>query len=158
MTTVSRIAGSLAVVLAAVSFLATAVVAGEKENLAELEKLAGSWKMTSIENNGNAAPPQALERFKKVDIVIKGYSMTFLEEGKAVQELTISVAADQSPKTIDIKGAKAGTKGGKEETALGIYVLEGKTLKLCTDDRGKQRPKEFSSKGEGISLLVLDRK
>jgi uncharacterized protein (TIGR03067 family) len=153
--TTARIATRIFLSLALMSLFPAAANAGEKENLAELEKLAGTWQITSLESNGKAAPPQALEKFKTIDVVIKGESMTFMEAGKAVQELKIAVAADQTPKTIDIKRDK---KGGKTNTALGIFRLEEKKLTLCTDDLGKQRPKEFLSKGEGISLLVFERK
>lgn len=150
----TRISAPIALALAVISLFPLAAIAGEKENRAELEKLAGTWQITALESNGNAAPPQALEKFKKVDVVIKGDAMTFMEGGKAVQELKIAVVADQTPKTIDITA----TRGGKTEVALGIFVREEKKMKLCTDDRGKQRPKEFSSKGEGISLLTFERK
>ena len=47
--------------------------------------------------------------------------------------------------------------GKRERTFLGIYSLEGDTLKWCVDNRQKERPTEFRSAG-GKYLLVLKRK
>jgi hypothetical protein len=41
---------------------------------------------------------------------------------------------------------------------LGIYSLDGKTLKICSDNLGKERPKEFTTKDKkAVSLIVLVR-
>jgi uncharacterized protein (TIGR03067 family) len=58
----------------------------------------------------------------------------------------------KSPKTIDIV-----TLGGARKTALGLYQLDGDTLKLCLSlDPAKvsERPKEFGSR-EGESRVVV---
>ncbi|HYH68471.1 MAG TPA: TIGR03067 domain-containing protein, partial [Urbifossiella sp.] len=62
----------------------------------------------------------------------------------------------KSPKTIDIV-----TLGGARKTALGLYQLDGDTLKLCLSlDPAKvsERPKEFGSReGEGRVVVTLQR-
>ena len=46
----------------------------------------------------------------------------------------------------------------KGKTALGIYELEGDTLKLCYSQPGKDRPKEFTAaKGSGQAMSVWKR-
>ncbi len=44
----------------------------------------------------------------------------------------------------------------KGQTYLGIYLLEGDTLKWCVSTPGNERPTEFATKGSNF-LLVMKR-
>jgi uncharacterized protein (TIGR03067 family) len=66
-------------------------------------------------------------------------------------EGTFTIDQTKQPKTIDIRISD-------KEKALGIYELDGDTLKLCMiEDRdGNARPTEFAGKDKAI-LLVFKR-
>lgn len=60
--------------------------------------------------------------------------------------------ASKSPKTIDFA-----TLGGARKTAIGIYTLDGDTLKMCLSiDPVKvaERPKEFTTKAGDMRVIV----
>jgi uncharacterized protein (TIGR03067 family) len=119
------------------------------EAAAEIEKLKGTWKATSVQKDGA----------DHAEFVQAGMQMTFAEN-----TLTIGVAdpsADKTtsfyhldpsknPKEIDLIDS-AGQPSGK-----GIYALEGDKLALCTSNG--DRPTSFATKqGDGLQLVVLKR-
>ena len=57
----------------------------------------------------------------------------------------------QDPRQIEMTGTE-GDAAGKQ--ALGIYSLEGDTLKICYTMPGGQRPKSFESKPGSKAFLV----
>ena len=60
----------------------------------------------------------------------------------------------KKPKWIDI----IAKRDDKITTILGIYSLDGDTLKLCHNDPGKLRPTEFVTKpGDQRSLVTFAR-
>lgn len=141
--------GLLAVL--ALSFLLAADQPAAKEARQELEKLQGTWRFVSLEIDGQALPEGAL---KDAKIVIKGDAFDSSSFG-IVYTGTVKVDPTQNPKTIDL-AFNAGPEKGN--TTLGIYELDGDTLRLCLALNKKERPKEFSSKpGSGLALEKLKR-
>jgi uncharacterized protein (TIGR03067 family) len=117
----------------------------------ELEKLQGTWVVTSGEREGKPLP-EAMAKSAK--LVITGKRVQVFLKGKEDHEQTLEIDPGQNPKHMNLTREL----DGRKTTLLGIYSLEGKTLKLCGDDRGKERPTEFSTQGKpGYSLLVLER-
>jgi uncharacterized protein (TIGR03067 family) len=121
----------------------------------ELKALAGTWKPISSETDGNKTPEERL----------KDSRMTRYENGKVIgkrgdtvvlEGMVKKIDAAKKPKTIDTEITMGELKG---KTILGIYELDGDTLKVCIvlPDRG-ERPTEFSAKaGSGQSLTVYKR-
>ena len=136
---------------------ATTVLSDDKGTAAaELAKLEGSWAFVSLESGGKPAPAESLKEMKSIRLTIKGSTLTISRPGEAAREQTISIDATKNPQQIDItRGNDKGTK----RTALGIYKIEGKILKICTDDSGTERPTEFTSKEKhrAVSVVVLER-
>jgi uncharacterized protein (TIGR03067 family) len=61
----------------------------------------------------------------------------------------------QTPKTVN---ATVTEGEGKGTTMLGIYELDGDTMKCCFDPEGKKRPTEFkTSEGSTVFLNVHKR-
>jgi uncharacterized protein (TIGR03067 family) len=54
----------------------------------------------------------------------------------------IQVGTQKSPKAIDVTMTEGPNKG---KVMLGIYEIDGDTLKACFDPQGKKRPTEFKS-------------
>jgi uncharacterized protein (TIGR03067 family) len=103
----------------------------------------GTWKVTSIESEGRALPPDTV---KEVDM-----KFTFAPNGNLVEtasagvkkEGNYSIDFSKKPKEINLSLA------GKE--AKGIYELTGDTLKICIGET--DRPTEFATKKDVKSAL-----
>ncbi len=117
----------------------------------ESEKLVGTWKVTKAEHDGQ--PDKAL----------MNAVTTFAADGKFTAKFADGMAGDgtykldpsKKPKAIEIMMNFGANKGKSHE---GIYALEGETLKICSSDPGKPRPKEFATKADsGQMLFVLTR-
>jgi uncharacterized protein (TIGR03067 family) len=70
----------------------------------------------------------------------------------------IKLDTTTSPKSIDL--ISIDHPSGKTFTEVGIYEWDGETLRLCMDNTGKERPKEFKSPAgkEQIYLSVLKKR
>jgi len=78
------------------------------------------------------------------------------QQGKKVHgKGTISLDAGKSPKEVDTKFSEGPIAG---KTSLGIYELDGDTLKSCVAEPGDPRPKTFASRrGTRLMLVVYKR-
>ena len=111
----------------------------------ELKAIAGMWRPVSAENNG----------FKVTEDDLKGTRRSLDADGKwcvrqgdktVVEWKVKSLDPTKTPKAIDIEVASGEYKG---VVYLGIYELDGDTLRICfaMPDR-PVRPTEFSA-GQG---------
>jgi len=117
----------------------------------ELERLQGNWNFVSLEVEGMKLPAQM---FKGAKIIIKGDTFTSIT-GEATYSGTIKVDVTKQPKTIDLIFTEGPEKG---RTSLGIYELDGDSLKICLGLAGRDRPKEYVTKqGSGHALETLER-
>jgi uncharacterized protein (TIGR03067 family) len=115
----------------------------------ELEKLQGDWVMVSGERNGEALPDEQIKALKRT---IKDDEFTVMRDGETVAKGKFTVDPSKSPKTIDVTITEG---DNKDKTMKGIYEIDGDNYKVCFAPSGKDRPKEFSSKGdEGLTLSV----
>ena len=134
--------------------LVVAVLAGVPavaDEKADKDKLQGTWKFTSMERGGQAMP----QGDEAPTITFDGDKFT-VKGGEAVlQAGTQTLDASKKPKTVD---AKVTEGEGKGTTMLGIYELDGDTLKACFDTMGKKRPTEFkTAAGTDLMLVVMKR-
>ncbi|MCI0463725.1 MAG: TIGR03067 domain-containing protein [Gemmataceae bacterium] len=127
------------------------------------EKLQGSWRVVAFERDGK---PDLAQRNKQIRWVFRAGKVSIqqnaLERAAGTYEL---VDQAKNPKWIDLELTE--TMLGQERTViyLGIYQLEGDTLKLCfappaLPGIGLLRPTEFDTREAlkwGWSLLVLKR-
>jgi uncharacterized protein (TIGR03067 family) len=145
----SRILFALAAALLGAGLAATPATAEEKK---DLDKVQGTWKFTEMEQDGQPAPkgedmPTIV--FEKDKFTVKDPA------GKVLQAGTQVLDDSKKPKTVD---AKVTEGEGTGTTMLGIYELDGDTLKACFDPQGKKRPTEFkTTAGSGLMLVVLKR-
>ncbi len=119
----------------------------------EMEKMQGAWVLVSSERNGEPAPAENLKALKRT---IKGDEFTVFRDGEVLVKGKITVDPSKSPKTIDIMFSEG---ENKDKPVLGIYEIDGDNQKVCYGAPGnKDRPKEFSSKGDkGMTLSVWKR-
>jgi uncharacterized protein (TIGR03067 family) len=135
-------------VLAAAVFVVAADAPKDDATKKDLENLQGTWKVQSATRAGKEAPADEISKDK---LTFDGNRITVFN-GNREEKATFQLDASKKPPTIDITPDNNATK------ALGIYHLEGETLKLCFTKPGSERPKEFASKeGSEVALVVLKR-
>jgi uncharacterized protein (TIGR03067 family) len=133
--------------LAAVLFsLVSSSVALCDDASSDIKKLEGTWMPTSAELAGGNSPID----LKTMKLVIKDdtYSVTV---GNQSDKGTLKIDSKAKIKTMDITSTDGPNKG---KTILSIYELDGDTLKICYDLRGKNRPTEFKTKADTFLFLV----
>ena len=154
-----------AVLLLSIGFVATLAAARyddqkkDKEKPAQkkekgdpdLDKLSGTFLVTTFEENGKKFEGDDL---KKMKVVQKGAAWKFWY-GEEITEGEDKVFPDKKPKEIDSTYTNGLNKG---KTVKGIYEIDGETVKYCWAAPTKDRPKAFASKeGSGHTLMILKR-
>jgi uncharacterized protein (TIGR03067 family) len=132
-----RITLLIALAVAAIS------VAWAEDNEAakkDLARLQGEWLMVSGTADGYPIPAEMIPYSKRV---CKGDEITATVGGQLVLKAKITIDPSKQPKTIDYDVSDGPTKGKKH---LGIYELDGDTLKSCFGAPGVERPADFVSK------------
>lgn len=111
---------------------------GDKaKKTSDKEKIQGTWK---AEDSAGG------------ELIVEGDKYT-QKVGDMTEEGTFKLDSSKKPHEIDIK-IKTGADENK--TQLGIYSIEGDTLKLCVTPAGsKDRPKEFMTKEDSESFLLV---
>jgi uncharacterized protein (TIGR03067 family) len=118
----------------------------------EEEKLAGTWRVVSVEAGGQAVPQQ---HFRGLKMTFKAGKFTAGKGQGDKQEGTYKLDPTKSPKWIDVS-RKDGPKEGRNQ--LGIYSLVGNTLKICTFGSAKQRPDSLVTRDRPACTLMTLRR
>jgi uncharacterized protein (TIGR03067 family) len=106
----------------------------------EMTQLEGEWSMVSGEANGFSMPKETVNTGKRV---AKDGETTITFGGQIYFKARISIDPTRKPKAIDYTMTEGPTKG---KTHLGIYELDGDTVKFCFAAPGKDRPTDFTAK------------
>lgn len=122
------------------------------DDAAARKQLVGVWKGFAVEGRGERSDrgPVKLE-LTITETTIKGIEVKGegpINHGEGMHMLNLA----EKPRWLD--ATKTNERGRKEEY-LGIYSLEGDTLKWCVS-RGKLRPPEFLT-AKGSFLIILKR-
>src|SRR5919201_3630264 len=100
----------------------------------ELKKFQGTWTFESSEAGGKGLPAGEL---KGLVLTFEGDKHTVKKGLEVIQVGTQKLAPSKSPKTIDVTMTEGLNKG---TVMLGIYEIDGDTLKVCFDPHGTTRP------------------
>jgi uncharacterized protein (TIGR03067 family) len=118
----------------------------------ERAALEGEWTMASGERDGQAIPTEYLKSGKRV---FKGGEVTVTFGDTLLMKAKVIVDPGKTPKTIDYDVTDGFFKGKKQ---LGIYEIDGDTVKFCFTNPDKERPTDFTTKeGSGRTLSVWKR-
>ena len=144
---------TLIVTLALLLILPLAAPGGDQ--VPDHKAIQGSWTVLEAIHHGKATPK---EKLKGVVVTFKGDQMETKVEDTS-RKGTFKLDATKTPKAIDLSRGK--------DHSIGIYSLEGDTLKLCfvaqkKDKDGKapllKRPATFESTPENRQELVILRR
>jgi uncharacterized protein (TIGR03067 family) len=117
----------------------------------DLDRLQGTWYVTSIETDGTRLPASAIGESQ---IVVTGTRFTSLAMG-ATYAGTLELQQGSRPKGLDLLFTAGPEQGNRNR---GIYKLEGARWTICLATRGTNRPTTFTSKsGTGVALQTLSR-
>ena len=105
----------------------------------EVKKFQGAWTFESSETGGEKLPVGEL---RALILTFEGLKHTVKKGDDVIQVGTQKLDPSKSPKTIDVTLTEGLNKG---TVLLGIYEIDGDTLKVCFDPQGKKRPTEFKS-------------
>lgn len=127
-------------------------VVGAQDDAAkkDLESLQGVWQAVSAEIEGNPAPE---EKLKALKLTFKGNKASHPGPDGKAEEVMIKLDASKKPKTIDVSPTDGNDKG---KILVGIYSIEGDTLKICGAKAGSDRPTEFKA-GKNVIYMVFKR-
>src|SRR5262249_38289862 len=134
---------SLVALFCAVGFAASGgsgTLADDKADLEEeVKKFQGTWTFESSETGGMKLPAGEL---RGLILIFEGDKHTLKKGDDVIQVGTQKLDPSKSPKSIDVTMTEGPNKG---KVMLGIYEIDGDTLKVCFDPQGKKRPTEFKS-------------
>jgi uncharacterized protein (TIGR03067 family) len=140
------------------SLLLVGVVAGDEPPkkaptaAEELQRFQGTWHVEAWEESGKALADADL---KKRGVFFGANIFLFRRDEKVVQAGAVQLDPGKSPRTANLSVREG---EGKDEVMLGIYSLEGDTLKLCFDPKGQSRPKDFKPDAKDAFTLVTLKK
>jgi uncharacterized protein (TIGR03067 family) len=104
-----------------------------------MSRLEGSWSMVSGKADGQVMPPGLVKTGKRV---AKGGETTIQVGGRVLFKARFRIDPTKKPRAIDYTMTEGPTKG---KTQLGIYELDGDTVKFCFAAPGKERPTDFTA-------------
>ena len=142
----------LIALLCAVAFVGSGTRADDKPDVEkETKKFQGTWTFESSEAGGEKLPADQL---KELVLTFEGDKHTVRKGDEVLQTGTQKLDLSKSPKAIDVTVTEGPNKGA---VMLGIYEIDGDTLKVCFDEEGKKRPTEFKSASGSQTLVVHKR-
>ncbi|MBA4188399.1 MAG: hypothetical protein C0467_10380 [Planctomycetaceae bacterium] len=122
-------------------------------------KLEGTYLIVGIEAGGEKLPDEFVTKQPEAErtITIKGDKIIASKKDGKEDPATFKIDATKTPAEITITTKKP----DKDETAYGIFKVEGDKLTICAieSEKATDRPKEFKTSKESKSLiLILQRK
>jgi uncharacterized protein (TIGR03067 family) len=149
-----RFHGFISFTIAFLVIAAGILPAGNDEAVQKDCKLmAGTWRVLSIEKDGKKTTAEQLEKTRSI-FNADGSAMV-QREGKTIIQGNFKIDPTKKPKQSEATYTEGELKG---KTVLGIYEVDGDSMKICYAFPGKDRPTEFSSKeGSGHVLIIYKR-
>jgi uncharacterized protein (TIGR03067 family) len=126
--------------IAALILLLAGTLGAKEPPEKDTARLDGEWSMVSGEASGQSMPPEMVKTGKRV---AKDGETTVTMGGRVYFKAKFKIDPTKKPKTIDYTMTEGPTKG---KTHLGIYELDGDTVKFCFAAPGKERPTDFTAK------------
>ena len=136
-----------------------------------LAPLQGTWTITSVERGGAWITQDELAGIKEGVLVVTGNKAVVSFANGGERNYLIEGDLSKRPQTVNLYSTKTigiGREGdrvvtreftGKFLDHIGIFTVEGKTLKLCLSQDCDDRPAKFVTAGRPrFELFILNRK
>jgi uncharacterized protein (TIGR03067 family) len=120
------------------------------------DAIQGSWSVVNFVGTGKELDEDVR---KQLTIAFKEGAMEVLVNGKSDETYGFKLDSSKKPRHIDILEKKDGKEAAP--ALLGIYEIDGDTLKICwnKEDPRRGRPAELRSTAENkFHLMTLKRK
>jgi uncharacterized protein (TIGR03067 family) len=119
----------------------------------DLDRLQGKWRAVRVQAPGEKA--KGVED-AGLTITFRGAKYAERVKGEVVEEGTIKLRQEKSPRQIDIR---IGTGKDKGKTQLGLYKLEGDTATFALAPPGStERPTAFTAPAGGKTSIQVFRR
>lgn len=116
----------------------------------DLQRLQGTWIVEAWEEGGK---PLAAADLKTRGVFVGANALVLSRDGKAYQVSAVQLDPAKTPASANL-AVQVGD--GKGDIMLGIYAIDGDTLKLCFDPKSEARPKSFKPDAkDGFTLITL---
>ncbi len=115
------------------------------------KRLLGTWEGAVVSDEETGARRATI---RELTITLDRISATD-GDGRSLGEGSYTLGEQGGVLTIDATGVNGPATG---QTMLGIWKLEGDTLRWCSANGGKPRPGEFKTRSSGPYLMVLTRR
>ena len=117
------------------------------------KRIQGAWYTASVESHGRKVPADRILA-KGVRLIVEGDRWTLKEmRGDAHKQFTVRLDPTRKPPALEFTYDTGENKG---KTSLGIYELDGTTLRICLGEPGDPRPTKFDG-GGNYTLEVFNR-
>lgn len=114
------------------------------------DHIQGTWIPTEAEHEGKKIDERAPEDV----IIFSGKRLIVKRNNGYTHPGTFTIDPSKTPKTIDLGWSEKNPK----RLNLGVYELDGDTLRICFGDEGAPRPTTFESKaGSKTRIVTLKR-
>jgi len=120
-----------------------------RKPMRDREVIQGSWRLVSLRQEGMEVPKTELAQ---VYFTITEGTISFGKVGQDASGFHYTLNSKKRPKTIDTTHT---LDPGKPIVQLGIYSLDGETLRLSIAGAGMARPEGFDEKT--ATTLILER-
>jgi uncharacterized protein (TIGR03067 family) len=123
----------------------------QDQDAAERQKLVGTWQGLVVNGRGERVDRGIA---KLTEVVITPTKIRAKDDNVSFGEGTYKLDLTQTPRRLDPTGTDGQVKG---RDFLGIYTLEGDTLKWCVSNPGRARPTEYKTTPAVQFYMVLKR-
>jgi uncharacterized protein (TIGR03067 family) len=115
------------------------------------KRLLGTWEGAVVSDEETGARRATIR-----ELTITQDRISAIDgDGRSLGEGSYKLAEEGGFLTIDATGVNGPATG---QTMLGIWKLEGDTLRWCSANAGRPRPGEFKTRSSGPYLMVLTRR
>ena len=101
----------------------------------------GTWLLTSIEQDGNKLPPEAVRQLATTLTAHDG-TYTVTTAGKTTEHGSFKIRGVARARQLDLLPTSGPFQG---KTVQGILEIAGDRLKVCYSFQGGERPKKFAT-------------